>query len=557
MISKHTTSLIALLALGLSGQAQVTKAPTSSPALQVVPPAPGGWLGGTDDCVTPMPIAGQGTFSFDQTTATTGTQGQSESLCFAFGTSAIENDVWFCWTADADGCAEVSTCGVTATDTKIAAYPGCGCPASGTALACNDDACGLQSTIGFPVSNGTTYTLQVGTFPGASPGTGSFTVQIPPCPTPNPIQLVGHYRLDETSGVVCVDSSGNGFDGAYSFSGVTLGLPGAAPGTNLSVELDDTLNGRASIPTNAVYDNLRSDLSVAGWINPQTFGTSPGGIMRVFGNMGYLGSWSFGISNFGLRFTTIAVQDYDMGVAVPLNTWSHIALVFDPSFDAHFYLDGVLLGVIPGGAQSNPAHAEWNIGTWDAALEFFDGQLDDVQIYSGSLSDGDVAFLFANPGATIAGSLGTAYCFGDGSGTVCPCGNPAGADEGCANSTGIGATALADGSTSVGADDVTFGGHNLLPGQPALLFSGNNAVNGGNGVIFGDGLRCAGSSVKRLGVRVPDALGDATWGPGLAPAGQWGAGDTRRFQVWYRDPNASPCGSNFNLSHGVEITFTP
>ncbi|MDP6540307.1 MAG: integrin alpha [Planctomycetota bacterium] len=153
--------------------------------------------------------------------------------------------------------------------------------------------------------------------------------------------------------------------------------------------------------------------------------------------------------------------------------------------------------------------------------------------------------------------LGTAYCFGDGSATACPCGNNGPPGVGCGNSTGGGAGLVAGGSTSVSADNIEFDASGLLPGQPALLFSGMNAVNNGQGVAFGDGLRCAGGTVKRLGVRVPDSAGDASWGPGLAPLGEWGPGDVRRFQCWYRDPNGSPCGSNFNLSHGYEVTFTP
>src|SRR5688500_16596604 len=62
---------------------------------------PGGsFLGGTDTCTTPVAIAGQGTFAFDTTTATTGTTGQNEGRCLAFGTTGIDNDTWFCWTAD-------------------------------------------------------------------------------------------------------------------------------------------------------------------------------------------------------------------------------------------------------------------------------------------------------------------------------------------------------------------------------------------------------------------------------------------------------------------------
>ena len=95
----------------------------------------------------------------------------------------------------------------------------------------------------------------------------------------------------------------------------------------------------------------------------------------------------------------------------------------------------------------------------------------------------------------------------------------------------------------------------MLPGQPALLFVGDNAINGGDGQPFGDGLRCAGGNVVRLGVQVPDGGGDASWGPGLGGSGGWQSGDTRRFQAWYRDPVGGPCGTGFSLTNGIEVLF--
>jgi hypothetical protein len=151
----------------------------------------------------------------------------------------------------------------------------------------------------------------------------------------------------------------------------------------------------------------------------------------------------------------------------------------------------------------------------------------------------------------------TSYCFGDGSGTACPCGNPGALGEGCANSSGGGAVLNASGSPSVAADDLAFSGTQFVAGQPGLLFSANNAINGGAGVLFGDGLRCAGGFIQRLGVVAADGSGNMSWGSGFAAAGGWTSGDTRRFQGWYRDPSASPCGSGFNLTQGIEVTFTP
>ncbi len=157
-----------------------------------------------------------------------------------------------------------------------------------------------------------------------------------------------------------------------------------------------------------------------------------------------------------------------------------------------------------------------------------------------------------------AESEGVSFCSGDGSGAACPCGNVGGSsEEGCANSTGAGGTLRAFGSERVSSDDLGFVAGGLLPGQPTLLFAGRNALGGGSGIIFGDGLRCVGGAVKRLGTQLPDGAGEARWDPGLAAAGGWGAGDVRRFQVWYGDPVGGPCSSSMNLTNAIEITFLP
>ncbi len=96
----------------------------------------------------------------------------------------------------------------------------------------------------------------------------------------------------------------------------------------------------------------------------------------------------------------------------------------------------------------------------------------------------------------------------------------------------------------------------LLPGQTGLLFTGTGTVASGAGLPFGDGLRCVGGTITRLGVRTPDATGSAHWGPGLAALWGWSAGQTRYFQCWYRDPSG-PCGNAFNLTAAVMVAFQP
>ena len=169
---------------------------------------------------------------------------------------------------------------------------------------------------------------------------------------------------------------------------------------------------------------------------------------------------------------------------------------------------------------------------------------DDNGIDSGS------TYVYGVPSPTV-----TTYCFGDGSGTPCPCGNTGGPGEGCANSTGSGATLSISGSSSISADDLVLSTTGL-PVGPGLYFQGQNAINSGDGIVFGDGLRCAGMDVTRLQVRWSNG-GEAETSISIATKGGNSAGLTRRYQHWYRDPNGSPCGALFNLSNGYELTWTP
>jgi hypothetical protein len=156
----------------------------------------------------------------------------------------------------------------------------------------------------------------------------------------------------------------------------------------------------------------------------------------------------------------------------------------------------------------------------------------------------------------IASAPGVPFCFGDGTGTACPCLNTGGAGEGCANSGGSGCSIGSSGSASVAAADLVLTAAQSTTGQPGLFFQGDNAINGGMGVLFGDGLRCAGGSVVRLEVAFSDGSGSSATSIDLGAKGGVAAGDTRHYQYWYRDPSGLPCGSAFNLSNGLTIDWT-
>ncbi len=155
--------------------------------------------------------------------------------------------------------------------------------------------------------------------------------------------------------------------------------------------------------------------------------------------------------------------------------------------------------------------------------------------------------------------IGTSYCSGDGNGTACPCGNTGNPGHGCANrvfSQGAELTATGQ-SPSISGASVQLRVSRTTPSQTGLFFQGTLAVNGGAGVAFGDGLRCAGGTVTRLQVRTASVLGIAATNIDVAAVGGVSAGQTRRYQWWYRDPGASPCATEFNTSNGLEITWQP
>ncbi len=151
---------------------------------------------------------------------------------------------------------------------------------------------------------------------------------------------------------------------------------------------------------------------------------------------------------------------------------------------------------------------------------------------------------------------GNLLALGDGSGLPCPCGNTGQVGAGCANSTGFGAELRAWGSTSLAQSTLYFELSHTPPNAMALVYCGTLAANGGLGVPFGDGLRGAGGLTKRFHPYHTCSDGRFIWGPSLEFQAGWGAGDTRVFQAWYRNPGG-PCGSTFNFSNAVRVTLAP
>jgi hypothetical protein len=168
------------------------------------------------------------------------------------------------------------------------------------------------------------------------------------------------------------------------------------------------------------------------------------------------------------------------------------------------------------------------------------------------------ADVFGGEYGSFPGGPITRYCFGDGSGIACPCGNNGMTGHGCANSAfSDGAYLGTQGFAATTNDNLQLTALEMPPNSTCLFFQGTTQT----GVPFGDGLRCVGGSVTRLGiVHLNSGGGVMCPNPGIhlgtlgaIPAG----GATRDHQVWYRNAASFCTPSTYNLTNGVEAVWTP
>ncbi len=124
-----------------------------------------------DNCVDATTPVGEGTYAFDLGTATNDAAG----TC---GATQTAQDLWINYRPTQSANAIVTTCGFSFFDTVLAAYDACG----GTPIICVDDSCGLQTTITFPVTAGTSYFIRIADFAGGT-GAGEVNITLDTAPT--------------------------------------------------------------------------------------------------------------------------------------------------------------------------------------------------------------------------------------------------------------------------------------------------------------------------------------------------------------------------------------
>jgi plastocyanin len=249
-----------------------------------------------------------------------------------------------------------------------------------------------------------------------------------------------------------------------------------------------------------------------------------------------------------------------------------------------FYFSPRNVEIAPG----DTVRWEWT-GNSHTVTEGTDGVINGNELWTGPLNSGNPvftftftpAFLAANPkpggrydyfcqphftsGMTAAiivvdPSPGSVFCAGDGSGTACPCNNNTTQPAGCMNSVGFGARMRGAGVPSIAADSFALAISGAPESNFVLFFQGSTETNGGAGLVFGDGLRCAGGASVRLGTETI-SFGYANYpSSGEVPIsirGLLAPGSVRTYQGFYRDLGAACTGAGFNTTNGYAVTWQP
>jgi hypothetical protein len=198
--------------------------------------------------------------------------------------------------------------------------------------------------------------------------------------------LIGWWKMDETSGTVAADSSGYGNDGTV--LGGARWVSGYIDGA-IDLDGDDYVD--------CGYDpifNTANEMTIAAWVTIRSVPTAWAAIVSK-------GEYSWRLSNynteqrfhFGITIWSAQGPSVDGTTAVGLDEWHHVAGMYDGA-SINLYLDGMLDATIATSSPIGVNSAHVLIGeNPEAAKRNWDGLIDDVRIYNRALSAAEIGAL--------------------------------------------------------------------------------------------------------------------------------------------------------------------
>jgi hypothetical protein len=212
-----------------------------------------------------------------------------------------------------------------------------------------------------------------------------------------PTDYIDYWPLDETSGTIAVDASGNGNNGT---------VVGATWSTNGKINGCLSFNGVNNYVQ--VYSDVANDFSIAFWA--KTTATGGAGTWRQ-GDGLVDGSVGAGADDFGtalvenqLAFGT-GNPDTTVFSTTPVNDglWHYCVATRVQSTGAmQLYVDGRLQTSGTGTTNSLAAPAYLRFGSIQSGGGFFNGSLDEIKIYDRALGNLEIAALYQDDASPLA-----------------------------------------------------------------------------------------------------------------------------------------------------------
>ncbi|HUF62296.1 MAG TPA: LamG-like jellyroll fold domain-containing protein [Verrucomicrobiales bacterium] len=218
---------------------------------------------------------------------------------------------------------------------------------------------------------------------------------------PLPEGLIAHYPLDDAGPEMAADASGNRYDAVYGVNGGTheFRMAPLASGTAVGFS-EGTGAAYLLLPREAAA--FSADFSVALWLN-QDPGDANGTLLSLGDQAD---PFALALAGGQLIWGVEGQQEFASEPVLQSGVPAHLVLTYARQANTallRFYLDGTLAAEKADASLIRAASgAAFQIGAMNGALGFT-GRLDDVQIYNRALDPAEAAFLFSNPGSTLAG----------------------------------------------------------------------------------------------------------------------------------------------------------
>ena len=213
-------------------------------------------------------------------------------------------------------------------------------------------------------------------------------------PDPLPAQLLAWWPLDESAPDVADDASGHGHEAK---------IVGAASSEGLGGHRARRFDGRAYIESGGLGSH--EALSIALWIKADSLNNSWNPLL--FCHDGQRGAVHFSLLSDGTPNVAVNSGDWNWthrkaGTALSRGKWHHVALVCDARLggSAQFYVDGRPVKRQRLGLGQQLDLYRFRLGAWNrwetTPANNFHGEIADVRIYSGMLTDSEVTELAGN-----------------------------------------------------------------------------------------------------------------------------------------------------------------